>query len=198
MDKEAVNERTGERSLRAGAMDATKVVVAISGSVYVAPEGTVGPTTADSTLTAAWKSVGYLSEDAVGETINTAKNDIVAWQGATIVRQVITSFGVEYKFTMIETNKDSIELYYGKMVDAGGLQHHIGGGGGGRKSFIIDAIDSAGQHIRRYIPSGEVTDRGEVKLSGGAALGYEITLAAYPADGLGGDSIAVFYAEALT
>lgn len=179
-------------------VDAENVVVAITGAVYVGAEGATAPTDANTALETGWTNVGYLSEDAVSESINVDTNDIVAWQNADIVRKVVTSFGLEYKFTMIETNKASVELYYGKTVDAGGKNHTIGGGGGGRKVFVIDAIDSSGQHVRRYVPSGEITERGEVSLSSSDAVGYEVTLACYPSSGLSGDTAKVFYGTALT
>ncbi len=178
-------------------INAENVVVAISGAVYVGTDAAAAPTTHNSALAEGWTSVGYLSEDAVKETINVDTNDIVAWQNSDIVRKVITSFGVEYSVTMIETNEASIELYYGKALDATKKKHTIGGGSAGRQQFIIDAIDPSGQHIRRYIPSAEVTDRGEVSLSGSDALGYETTLACYPSADLNGESVQVYYGTAL-
>lgn len=188
----------GTPALMTDEVVAANVTVAMSGAVYVAPTGTSAPTDASTALAAEWVSVGYLSEDAVSESISVDTNDIVAWQNADTVRKVVTSFGVEYQFTMIETNKAAVELYYGKTVDGQGKTHTIGGSSGGKKAFVIDAIDSSGQHIRRFIPSGEVTERGEVSLSGSDAIGYEVTIAAYPDASLSGDVVKVFYTNALT
>ena len=67
----------------------------------------------------------------------------------------------------------------------------------GRQAFVIDAIDTTGQAVRRYIPSGEVTERGEVGLTGTDAVGYEVTVAAYPSSDLSGDTAQVYYSQAL-
>ena len=176
--------------------NADNVVVAITGAVYVAPVGSTAPTDADTALDAAFVGVGYLNEDAVSEAINVDTNDIVAWQNSDTVRKVITSFGVEYSFTMIETNQASTALYYGK-THTDGSSHGIGGTMTGRQAFVIDAIDTTGQAVRRYIPSGEVTERGEVGLTGTDAVGYEVTVAAYPSSDLSGDTAQVYYSQAL-
>ena len=178
------------------ATNADNVVVAITGAVYVAPTGTTPPTDSDTALDPAFVGVGYLSEDAVSETIAVDTNDIVAWQNSDTVRKVITSFGVEFTFTMIETNQASTGLYYGK-AHTDGTSHGIGGTMTGRQAFVIDAIDTTGQSIRRYIPSGEVTERGEVDITGTDALGYEVTVAAYPSADLSGDTAKVYYGTAL-
>ena len=177
--------------------DATNVVVAIGGAVYVGTDVASPPTDASTPLGEGWVDVGYLSEDAVKEKVNVSTNDITAWQNADIVRKVVTSFGVEYSFTMIETNESTVELYYGKALDATKTEHKIGGGGFGTQQFVIDAIDPSGQTVRRYIPSGEVTERGEVSLSGSDALGYETTIACYPSEALDGDTVHVFYGTAI-
>ena len=50
--------------------------------------------------------------------------------------------------------------------------------------------------IRRFVPEAEVTERGEVTFSASDALGYEVTVTAYPNSTLGG-SVEVHYAQAL-
>lgn len=178
------------------ANDAANVNVGVTGAVYVADEGTAAPADIATAPATGWAPVGYISEDGVTEAYNIETDDIVAWQNADVVRKVITSSEVTYGFTMIETNSASISLYYGKDVAAAAETHMIGGTLTGKKAFLIDVIDGD-QTIRRYIPSGEVTERGEVAITSGDAIGYEVTLTAYPASSLSGAAVKVDYAEAL-
>lgn len=189
--------KTGVAPAVALGEDSENVVVAVTGAVYVGTDTAVAPADATTALGADWVNVGYISEDAVSESIETDTNDIVAWQNADVVRTLVTKFGVSYQFTMIETKAASVGLYYGKAVDAGDTTHDIGGERVGRQTFVIDAIDSAGQVMRRYIPLGEVTERGEVAISGTDAVGYDCTLSTYPSPDIDGASVRVYYGTAL-
>lgn len=181
---------------RMATTDAANVAVGVTGAVYVADEGTAAPADIATSPATGWAPVGYISEDGVTESYNIETDDIVAWQNADVVRKVITSSEVTYGFTMIETNATSVGLYYGKDVAAAAETHMIGGALVGKKAFLIDVIDGD-QTIRRYIPSGEVTERGEVAITSGDAIGYEVTLTAYPAASLSGAAVKVDYAEGL-
>lgn len=177
---------------------ASNVVVAVTGAVYIAPTGSTAPTDATTALDVAYVNVGYLSEDGITEAYSVDTDEINAWQNADVVRKTVTSVEVTYQFTMIETNSASLALYYGKAVAPTNTDHTIGGSGSSRRAFVIDAIDpSTGQTVRRYIPDGEVSERGEVQLSGSDAVGYEVTITAYPATSLSGDAVAAFYESAL-
>jgi len=65
---------------------------------------------------------------------------------------------------------------------------------GGRQSFILDVVDGA-ELLRTYIPQGEVTEVGDVVYASGSAIGYEVTITAYPDTTLGAS--AKTYATAL-
>jgi hypothetical protein len=176
-------------------LDAGNVNVAVTGAVYVAPVGTTGPADADTALAATWKNVGYISEDGVTEGNNTESDEITAWQNSDVVRKTITKSETTYQFTMIETNSTSLSLFYGKTIAAAAESHVIGGSANAKVAIVIDVIDGT-QVIRRHIPSAEVTERGEVKFAASEALGYDVTVTAYPDATIGG-SAEVFYKEAL-
>jgi len=67
--------------------DAAAVRVAVTGAVYVAPTGSTAPTDATTALDAAWKSVGYISEDGVVESNDTENEEVKAWQNSDIERR---------------------------------------------------------------------------------------------------------------
>jgi hypothetical protein len=177
------------------AENAALVRVAVTGAVYIAPSGTTGPTDATTALAATWKSVGYISEDGVKEANDIESDEIKAWQNSDIVRKTITKQETSYGFTMIETNATSIGLFYGKAITTADETHIIGGPTVGKTAMVIDVIDGD-KTIRRFIPDAEVTERGEVTFSASEAVGYEVTVTAYPNATLGG-SVEVHYSDPL-
>ena len=148
-----------------------------------APTGTAGTTTG-------FTGLGFVSEDGVTETRDRSSDDIKAWQNATTVRTVITDATLTYSFTLIETKKETVELYYGTTVTAAVAEGDfviVPANTGGRKSFIIDVVDGA-ELIRTYIPQGEVTEVGEKVYASGEPIGYEVTITAYPDTTVGGSA----------
>lgn len=171
------------------ALTSANVRVAVTGEILVgattaaAPTGTAGTTTGFSGL-------GYVSEDGVTETRDRSSDSIKAWQNGATVRTVVTESGLTYSFTLIETNKATVELFYGttvtQAVDDGSFVI-VPASTGGRKSFIIDVIDGD-EVLRTYIPSGEVSEVGDVVYAGGEPIGYEVTIATYEDSGIGGNA----------
>jgi hypothetical protein len=49
-----------------------------------------------------------------------------------------------------------------------------------RRAFAFDILDGANNQIRLYIPSGEVTTRGDVVYKSDDLVGYPLTVSAYP------------------
>lgn len=171
------------------ATSSANVRVAVSGEVLVgltsatAPTGTGGATTG-------FTGLGFVSEDGVTETRDRSADDIKAWQNAATVRTVITDASLTYSFTLIETKKETVELYYGTTVTeaaSDGSFVVVPANTGGRKSFIIDVVDGA-ELIRTYIPTGEVTEVGDRVYASGEPIGYEVTITAYPDTTVGGSA----------
>lgn len=160
-------------------MDSSKVNVAITGMVAYAPVGTPAPTSASDDLDAAFVDVGYISEDGVTEARERSTENIIAWQNADVVRTVTTEANITVSFTMIETNPNSLELYYGSPVAVDGSVEIVPSQSGGRRSFVVDYADGD-KLVRMYIPEGELTETGEQTLASGEAVGYEVTITGYP------------------
>lgn len=163
------------------ALTTSEVRVAVSGEISVAPTGTALPTDTTTTLNAAFKGLGYVSEDGVTENIDRSIDDIIAWQNATTVRSVVTDAKVTYEFTLIQTNKDVTEFVYGTTVTQSaphGTFTFSPGTTGGRKAFVFHIIDGA-LLKRIVIAEGELTERGETVYASGEPIGYECTVTAY-------------------
>jgi hypothetical protein len=171
------------------ATNAANVQVAVSGEVLVGATSATAPTGTGSATTG-FTGLGYVSEDGVTETRDRSSDDIKAWQNAATVRTVVTDATLTYSFTLIETNKAAVELYYGSTVTQTGTEGSlviVPANTGGRKSFIIDVVDGS-DLLRTYIPSGEVTEVGDKVYASGEPIGYEVTVTAYPDTTLGGNA----------
>jgi len=174
------------------ALDSANVRVAVTGEISVGPTTASAPTAVSSALTG-FAGLGYVSEDGVTESRDRSTNDIKAWQNADTVRTVVTEANLSYSFRLIETNTATLELFYGSAAAAGDLTV-VPASTGGRKSFVIDVVDGT-ELLRIYIPQGEVSEVGDVVYASGEAIGYEVTVRAYPDATLGGS--ARIYSSAL-
>lgn len=170
--------------------DSSNVRVAGSGEIFVgatsatAPTGTGSPTTG-------FTGLGYLSEDGTTETRDRSVENIKGWQGGVTTRTVVTDANLTYSFTMIETKKATVELFYGTTVTQTGTEGSyviVPANTGGRKSFILDVLDGA-LLKRIYVPQGEVGEVGDVVYnSTGDPVGYEVTVTTYPDATIGGNA----------
>jgi hypothetical protein len=166
-------------------LDSAKVHVAVTGAVSYAPLAAASPTDATTPLPAAYRDVGYISEDGVTEGRDRSTTNIIAWQNADVVRAVVTEAMITVQFTMIETNPNSVELSYGSAVDpSDGSVAIIPARTGGRRKFVIDYIDGS-RFVRLFIAQGEVMEVGETTLASGDVVGYDVTITGYPDLALG-------------
>lgn len=159
-----------------------------AGGIYAGPLGSPQATDSVTPIDAAYTGTGYVSNDAVTETINRSTSNITAWGGDT-VKVVQTAFAVTYKFTLIEAlSKVANSMMYGDgnvvvqpattssgtklsvMITSTALPHN---------AYIIDMLDGAAS-VRIVIPNGQVTDTGDTKYSDGDVIGYEVTITAFP------------------
>jgi len=160
--------------------------VRVGGGAGVTGEVFVGPTTATPPATAAaattgYTGLGYISENGIERTPERKTKDIVAWQNGAVVKTVVDGAAkVTLKFTLIETNKDSIEFAFGTTVTqtaTEGTYSADPGATGGRKSFVFDTIEGA--NLRRETFEGELTTLGATKFAAGEPIAYECEVTAY-------------------
>lgn len=165
------------------ALDASNALSAITGEVSVGATTATAPTGTGGTLTG-FTGLGYLSEDGVAITPEKSTDDLKAWQNAATVRTLTTDSKLTVKFTMIETKKETVELYWQTTVTQTATEGSFPidpGASAGTKSFVLDIVDGA-ELIRYYFPAAEVTEREELSNKNGDLIGYGITLTCYPAD----------------
>lgn len=158
----------------------------VGGAIYTAPLGTALPTDAKTALAAAYKSLGYVSEDGLTNENSPETEAIKAWGGDTVL-SVQTGRPDTFSYKLIEaTNIDVLKQVYGASnvsgdlstvdgitieANASDLDEHV---------FVVDMILKGGLLKRVVIPNGKVTEIGEIAYVDNEAVGYETTVQAMP------------------
>ena len=95
----------------------------VGGAIYVAPLGSTLPTDSTTALDAAFKCLGYVSEDGVTNSNSPESDNVKAWGGDTVL-VLQTDRPDSFALTLLEgLNKDVLETIYGSnnvTVDAQG------------------------------------------------------------------------------
>lgn len=167
-------------------MDAKKVANSkpkISGAVFCAPVGTALPTDVTSALNAAFKELGYCSEDGVTNSNSPESDNTKAW-GGDIVLTMQTSKEDTYQTKLLEVlNVDVLKAVYGDSNVSGTLETGITVAASSDEaeahSWVFDMILKDALK-RIVIPSATITEIGDIVYSDSEAIGYEITITATP------------------
>lgn len=161
---------------------AAAVRVGITGELYSAATTTAAPTTSVSALNAAFIGLGYVGEDGVEEAYDDTVEEIVAWQGARVVRANTTSSKATLKLKLIETKGATLGLFHKgstvAVVSAGQWKLDVVNPTPDPRSFVLDVLDGT-KHIRIYVANGEVTERGAIVYANGEPIGFEVTITCY-------------------
>nr|DAX79874.1 MAG TPA: tail protein [Caudoviricetes sp.] len=166
--------------------DVTKVTAVkpkVAGAVFVAPLKTALPEDAKSELDAAFKNLGFISEDGIKNENTASSEDIKAWGGA-IVNSVQKEKTDKFKMTFIEAlNIDVLKFIYGKSNVEGsletGVKIKVGLEEAEDQVMVIDTVLKGGYLKRVVIPICKLTEMGEIPYSDSDTLGYESTVSAF-------------------
>ncbi len=156
----------------------------IGGAVYSAPLGTKLPLDAAEELEKEFKSLGYISEDGMTNENSPESENIPAW-GGDIVASVQTSKEDTFTYTLIEaTNVDVLKEVYGQDNVTGDLETGITIKANSKEleehCLVVDMILKGGILKRIVIPSGKVSEIGEISYKDDEAVGYETTVQGIP------------------
>lgn len=155
----------------------------VGGAVYVGPlTATLPDDTADA-LTG-FSDLGYCSEDGLTNANERNNTDIKAW-GGDIVLSIQDEKTDTFSVTLIESlNVDVLKAYYGDDNVSGSLSAGITITANSKelpeKAWVFDMIMRDGALHRVVLPRGKVTTTEEITYSDSEAIGFGITITAYP------------------
>ena len=156
----------------------------VGGAVFRAPLGTKLPTDAETALDAAFKGLGYCSEDGMTNANSPESDNTKAW-GGDVVLTMQTSKEDSFTFTLIEaTNVEVLKSVYGEKNVTGTLDTGITVKANNEEqeesTWAVDMILKGGILKRVVIPSAKITELGDISYTDEDAIGYEVTLTATP------------------
>lgn len=160
-----------------------------AGGIYRAPAGTTLPTDASTSLAAAFKEVGYISEDGVTNSVGKTIQEIKEW-GGEVVDSELTEQSDQWKFKEIESlNLDTLKSVFGDSnvsESSGAITVTVKAEITGSGVWAIDMAQKGGRLKRIVIPDGKITSLGDIVYKGSEAVGYDVTLTAHYDTSIGG------------
>lgn len=170
--------------------DIENIRVGAGSEIFSAPLDATAPTDLDSALDAAFEGVGLIGEDGVSNAREQSSDDKYAMgrNGLVLVRTVRSKKKESFKFVLLENT----DLAF-RLKNPGSASENLGGGvtkrtyvveQPDRRSWVVEILD--GDIItRRYYPTAEIVEVGEVKDADSELAGPEVTVNVYPdADGV--------------
>jgi len=156
----------------------------VAGAIYRAPLGTTLPTDAISALDAAFKALGYVSEDGLTNSNSSDSDTIVSWDGDTVLT-VEGDKSDTFKFKLLEVlNVDVLKSVYGDENVSGDLTTGIivkaNSDPKESSSWAVDMIMNGGVLKRIVIPNAKLSELADIVYKKNDAVGYDMTLSAVP------------------
>lgn len=158
----------------------------VGGAVFSAPLGTALPTDAKTALNAAFKSLGYISEDGLVNANSPETEKVRAW-GGDIVLASQTQKDDTFAYTLIEATDVNVlkEVYgsanvTGDLTTVNGITITANNKELPAHALVVEMILKNGLLKRIVIPNGKVTEVGEIAYTDAGAVGYPTTVTAMP------------------
>lgn len=157
----------------------------VTGAIARAPKGTTLPTDATTALSGAFVDMGYVSEDGVTNSNSPETEKIKAWGGQTVL-VVVNEKSDSFKLTFLESlNSNVLETVFGEdnvTVDAGNGTISVVANSAALDEYVyvIETVMTGGAKKRIVIPTGTLSELGDVVYKDDEAVGYEVTLECLP------------------
>lgn len=153
----------------------------VGGYAYWAPAGTTPPTDATTALPAAFKLLGYLSEDGLTITTDTDTTEVKDANGQTVMK-VITSYAESYQFAMLEVLRvEAAKLRYNEDAVTGSdksmtIKHQMPSGEG--FVLVFEIAMTGNVKDRLVIGNGTRAEFGDRQVHAGDVQVYDVTVSA--------------------
>ena len=153
----------------------------VGGYAYWAPAGTTPPTDSSTPLAAAFKLLGYLSEDGLTNTTDTDTTEIKDANGTTVMK-VITSYAESYQFALLEVLRaEAAKMRYNSDAVTGTdksmtIKHQMPSD----EDFVLvfEIAMTGNVKDRLVIGNGTRAEFGDRQVHAGDAQVYDITVSA--------------------
>lgn len=155
----------------------------VGGAIFRAPLGTTLPTSTTAELDAAFKALGYISEDGLTNSNSPSSESVKAW-GGDIVLTSQTEKPDTFQFSLMESlNEEVLKATYGddnvSTVD-GEITVKANSTQQANCAWVIDMILRGGAKKRIVIPNAGVSSVGDITYADGSAVVYDTTITAMP------------------
>ena len=166
------------------AMNVTQAMPKVTGAVSAAPAGTTLPTDATTALPATFKSLGYISDSGLTNSVSIESASQKAW-GGDVVLASETGRTDTFKLQFLETmNADVLKAVYGDSNVSGTLETGLTVKANGldktEKVYVFDMILRGGYVKRIVVPQGMITAMGDVVYKDSEATVYDLTITGTP------------------
>ena len=156
---------------------------AIGGAVNIGPITASLPTDAVTSLSG-FTNLGYCSEDGMTNSNAPSMSNTKAW-GGDIVLSSLEEKPDTFQFTLIEVlNPDVLAAVYGSGNVTGTLATGIAVSANSEEpashAWVVDTVMRGGVLKRFVVPNGMITDMGDIVYNDTDAVGYEVTITAFP------------------
>lgn len=152
------------------AQDASELVVAGAGDVYVAPYGTTRPSTVDAALDGNFFKLGYCTEDGLQLSSTPEVEEFKAWQSRHPVRRSLVGLEVQFTFGLEQWNEVTLQtaLGGGSVTEySSGKYKYVPVGDDEQldEVSIVAEWQDGDKDYRLLIPRGQATESVEIQLN---------------------------------
>lgn len=156
----------------------------ITGAIFRAPLGTALPTDAVSTLSTAFKCLGYCGDAGLVNSNSPSATTVKAW-GGDVVLNIQTEKNDTFKFVLLEAmNVEALKAVYGDSNVTGtldtGITIHANSAQQDACAWVFELVFNNGVFKRIIVPSASVTSVGDISYVDNNAVGYETTISSVP------------------
>lgn len=167
------------------AQDADAVIIGANGNLYSAPLGSTEPADINEALSAAWVSLGYISEDGVTFSVGKETEEVRAWQSFYPLRRFVTSASAQLSGALRQFDGASVETALGGSItedDTGAYRFTPNDPEViDERMWALEWADGANE-FRLIMPRGFVAETVEMTIARSAPLDMPITVAALLSD----------------